>query len=137
MAAGGYAPGAARTDSFILKNNVAIYGGFAGTETQRDQRNPATNLTTLSGDIGTVGDASDNSYHVVTGGGTDATAILDGFTITGGNANDVFPNSVGGGMYNNSSSPTLATLIFSNNHALSGGMYNTISGTDQCHLHRQ
>ncbi len=45
-------PGTDRTISFELKNGVAIYGGFAGTETLRTQRNPATNVTVLSGDIG-------------------------------------------------------------------------------------
>src|SRR5262249_10952971 len=39
-----------------------------------------------SGDIGTPGDAADNSYHVVTSEGLSAAAVLDGFTVTAGNA---------------------------------------------------
>ena len=42
--------------------------------------------TILSGDIGTIGDISDNSYHVVFSSGVDGTGVLDGFTITAGNA---------------------------------------------------
>ena len=69
----------------------------------------------------------DNSYHVVTGSGTDPNAILDGFTITGGYADGIWntPSGHGGGMYNKNGSPTLANCTFSENMAsLGGGMYN-------------
>ena len=118
--------GTDRTVSFVLKNGVAIYGGFAGTETLLTQRNPATNVTILSGEIGAVGIA-DNSYHVVSGGDTNNTALLDGFIITAGNANGPSdPNRWGGGMINDNSSPTLRNLSFNTNAAYldGGGMYN-------------
>jgi predicted outer membrane repeat protein len=118
-----------RTISFVLKNGVAIYGGFVGTETLLTQRNPTKNITILSGDIGVPNNKNDNSYHVVLGGGTNNTAILDGFQIQGGNANSSsFPDNVGGGMYNASSSPMLKNLTFSSNSADSGGgLYNASS----------
>lgn len=119
---------AGREATFQLKSGVAIYGGFVGTETSLSDRDWETNITTLSGDIGTEGDSSDNSYHVVTGSGTDATAILDGFTVTAGNANFETSTSQfakGGGMYNESGSPSLSNLIFSSNTAFDGaGMAN-------------
>jgi hypothetical protein len=97
VAAGVYLPNAlppgssggvgVRSYAFALKNGVALYGGFAGTETSLTMRNVAVNTTTLSGDIGVPGNASDNCYHVVLTPGTDNTAILDGFTIRDGNAN--------------------------------------------------
>ncbi|PWH13133.1 MAG: hypothetical protein DDG59_14690 [Anaerolineae bacterium] len=136
---GTYTPGSDRTDSFLIqRDNVQLYGGFAGTETARNQRNWVANPTILSGDIGTVGDNSDNAYHVVVVDGvtyeniTSAT-VIDGFTITGGNANGgVWPNIRGGGLYcdgrgsGRACSPTLQNVTFSGNTATysGGGMAN-------------
>lgn len=92
VADGTYRPTATatRTISFVLESGVEIYGGFAGGEASLSQRDPALNVAILSGDL--AGDdgggmLAENSYHVVRGGGANATAILDGFTVTGGNAN--------------------------------------------------
>ena len=119
VADGTYKPtlGSDRTATFALKSGVAIYGGFAGTETSRGERNWLSNVTILSGDIGVEGDNSDNSYHVVTGTQAQSSAILDGFTITAGNANGASPHDRGGGMHNWLEGPTLANLIFSGNQA--------------------
>jgi len=140
--AGVHYPGAAgnREATFTLKNSVALYGGFAGTEMQRNQRNWQTNLTILSGDIDqndintdgnyiaeTAADIQGNNvYHVVTGGGTNNTAVLDGFIITAGQANGSSLHNYGGGLYNTSSSPTLTNVIFNGNKAkgYGGGMWN-------------
>jgi hypothetical protein len=136
-AAGVHTPGTTQTDTFQLVNGVGAYGGFVGTETALDQRNPVTNVTILSGDIdnndsqtpiitnlATVTGNTTNSYHVVTGA---SSATLDGFTITGGNANDSFPYNAGGGMFNyDSSSPTVTNVTFIGNSATTygGGMFN-------------
>jgi hypothetical protein len=121
--AGMYKPttGTSRDATFQLKDGVAVYGGFVGTETARDQRDPTTNVTKLSGNIGTDGDG-DNSYHVVTGA---TGATLDGFTIVAGNASNL---SSGGGMYNYNSSPTLNNVIFGGNSAaFTGGAMSNVS----------
>ena len=123
VAAGTYKPttDTDRTVSFVLKNGVAVYGGFAGTETLRTQRNSAANVTTLSGEIGAAGIA-DNSYHVVEGSDIDNTSVLDGFSITAGNGKDVpFQDPWGGGMRVFLGSPTLSNLIFTSNTAYAGG----------------
>jgi len=131
VAAGTYKPTTTtnRGISFSLKNGVAVYGGFNGTETLLSQRNWVANVTILSGDIGTPGDDSDNSYHVVYNSGVNSTAVLDGFTITKGQAYPVFGNTSGGGMYNNYSSPTLTNCSFSGNTTYNGGggVYNNNS----------
>jgi predicted outer membrane repeat protein len=129
VAAGIYKPtsGIDRTATFQLKNGVTVYGGFAGTETARAQRNVALNVTTLSGDLlgndFEFANNGENSYHVVTGA---SGATLDGFTVAVGNANGASPYNSGGGMYNNGASPTVTNVTFSDNSATTsgGGMYN-------------
>src|SRR5574341_1154140 len=134
-----------RAATFQLRDGVAIYGGFAGTETLLSQRDPAAHVTILSGDIGQddlnadgnfiaedTGDlVGSNSYHVVTGSGTDSSALLDGFTITAGQANATAPNDSGGGLYNSGGSPTLADITFSGNSATSygGGTFNFLNSS--------
>ncbi len=68
----------------------------------------------------------DNTYHVVTGSGTDSTATIDGFKITAGYAredSDVF--SDGAGMIVVGASPTVIGCTFAQNEAKrGGGMFN-------------
>ncbi len=70
VAAGTYTPvqenggTGTRFTSFQLKNQVGLYGGFAGTETDITQRDIQANPTILSGDIGTALETGDNCYHV-------------------------------------------------------------------------
>ena len=70
-----------------------------------------------------------NSYHVVTGSGVTSTAVLDGFTITAGQANGGGSENNGGGIFTSNGNPTLAQVAFSGNFAdfAGGGMYNIIS----------
>ncbi|MBK9256195.1 MAG: hypothetical protein IPM42_11965 [Saprospiraceae bacterium] len=80
-----------RDFTFRLKDGFNIYGGFDGTETMLSERDPGANETILSGDIGVIGDDTDNVYHVVLAVfiNSSPTTLLDGFTITGGNANGI------------------------------------------------
>jgi hypothetical protein len=108
-------PGEERLVTFQLREQIALYGGFAGTETTRNERNWTTHETILSGDIGTVGETSDNSHHVVRGV---SRARLDGVTVKGGNAGDSFP-AMGGGMLIDGCDSTLivANCLFTLNQA--------------------
>jgi len=134
-----------RSASFRLEPRVSLFGGFAGTETERKQRDWEENPTILSGEIGRRGDPSDNAYHVVLGA---SGAVLDGFIITGGNANGRRPrgrrpgavhispqivlsgpgDNVGGGMLNYQCAPIVRNCLFGNNTAGKGGaVYNMVA----------
>jgi parallel beta-helix repeat protein len=131
-----------REATFQLINGVSIYGGFPSGDAEFGQRDPNLYETTLSGDLDgndvSVSDPCDllnepnraeNSYHVVTGSRNNETALLDGFTISGGNADGswVEGDYAGGGMYNSRSSPTLTGCTFSGNAAGGGGgMHNSL-----------
>jgi hypothetical protein len=136
-----------RLSRYLLKNGVALYGGFAGTETVLSQRNITANRTILSGDIDQDETLTGNAFNVVHSELVGNTAILDGFSITGaapGGGNNIFgqlsgmsnihssPSVLncyfygnssrdGGGMHNSNSSPTVINCVFAGNFAFSGG----------------
>ncbi|CAG0936381.1 hypothetical protein TFLX_05254 [Thermoflexales bacterium] len=135
--------------NFSLINNVSLYGGFGGfgiNETTRSQRNWATHLTVLSGDIdqndrtdprgivtATASISGSNAYHVVTAN-TVQTATVDGFAITAGKANGAdFNDTLGGGMYNEGGNLMLTNVTFSGNLAdrRGGGMLNASSSNSK------
>ena len=129
VAEGTYKPGTLRTSAFLLKTGVSILGGYAGDgAADPNARDVTFYQTTLSGDIGTIGDNTDNVYHVVSGTGINSTAVLDGFTITRGNAN-ASSQTFGGGMYISSGSPKIGHCTFTANSAADwgGGMYSVSS----------
>jgi hypothetical protein len=133
-----------RKATFQLISGVALYGGFSSGGSAWSDRDPNIYPSILSGDLDgndvdvnhpsdLVGESTlgENSYSVVTGSGTDATAVLDGLTITSGNANlysvpDDLSSWGGGGMYNDAGSPALANCAFRNNRSfvVGGGMCN-------------
>ncbi len=130
-----------RFASFNIKEGMKVYGGFAGHETELDQRDFTTYPTILSGDIGAADHDADNSNHVVfmdgrKGANITSDTILDGFLITKGHASSWgffnYEDSYGGGLYcdgsgsGNECSPTLSNITFSDNHAgyYGGALYN-------------
>ncbi|MHC4108800.1 MAG: hypothetical protein ACYSTY_12005, partial [Planctomycetota bacterium] len=77
--------GGARETTFQLINGVVVLGGYAGLSNpgDPDARNVVLYETILSGDLAAndgpnFTNNDENSYHVVTGSDTDATAVLDG-----------------------------------------------------------
>ena len=132
VAAGTYKPTSNddRSVSFQLKSGVALYGGFPAEGGDYESRDWEANITTLSGDIGDSVTMLDNSYHVIESVNVDSTAILDGFTVSKGNAIGEESSVLnGGGMLNNNSSPLIRNVVFTENWAAEygGGIYNYLS----------
>ena len=101
----------AEAATLAMVAGVDLYGGFAGTETSRGDRDWENNLTLLSGG---------GTQRVITGANN---ARLDGFVITNG-VTPAAAGNHGGGMYNANVSPTVANCTFTDNttsHSLSYG----------------
>jgi len=94
---------AAATPVLTMEPQVAVYGGFAGGEDARDQRNWAVHTTIIDGE---------GARQCVVGA-DDAT--LDGCTVMSGAGNN------GGGVYNYSASPVFRNCIFTANNASAFG----------------
>ena len=123
-----------QTATFELIYNVTFKGGYAGYgEPDPDLRDLEKYETVLSGDLDaddinvnsprdlvTEPSRAENSYHVVTVRGM---AVLDGFTITGGNAGE------GGGLLNKYGMPQIINCTFRENSARNdgGAMYNDMA----------
>ncbi len=135
-----------RRNSFVVKPDVKMYGGFLGTESNLSQRNLKQNKTILSGDIGTPGVATDNCYHVMIAVGVSQNftgSVLDGFYIQDGYAKGnlsmyvAIPrttpgltqysvlDSNGGGIYIRDLRMNIANCVFINNYSdWAGGAVN-------------
>lgn len=127
-AAGNISPANNRDKTFLLKEGVKMYGGFAGTETLLSQRNYKTNISILSGDLGTVNTVTDNAYHVVLSVNLTSATVLDGITVSGGYATAPWQSSItvstrvidrykGAGIYNVYSSTAFSNCTIKNNSA--------------------
>lgn len=128
----GQIPIDAKLNTFKLKLNIAIYGGFSGIETNLNQRNWTNYPTILSGNIGDENLYTDNVIHVFSCEyvNLNSTTILDGLTIKGGYAKlaNGFGNEKGGGIYVNQTSSgsfIVKNCIVEENYAIGygGGLY--------------
>jgi hypothetical protein len=116
IAAGTYVNGGGTGPVAAMKAGVSLFGGFAGTEMLRSQRDATAHETILDG--------AGTANHVVLGA---AGAAIDGFTVRNGNAITVgvASNSCGGGIYNVNSAMSISHCLFAGNNAHEGGaIYN-------------
>ncbi len=133
VAQGVYTPSQTdRTQSFVIKDGVQLYGGFQGHESSLEQRDPVAHPTVLSGEIGRPGIA-DNSFNVIYTRHVGPSTVVDGFIIRDGNANGEGQEGArqrcGGGWYNDGSngfsSPRIVRCVFENNFGRDGAaLYN-------------
>ncbi|MFD1631534.1 choice-of-anchor Q domain-containing protein [Pseudopedobacter beijingensis] len=114
--------------TFLMVKNVQLYGGFPNSgEPTIENRDWEIHKTILKGRTPNGSEA----FHVIVSAGDVGTALVDGFTVTGGNANGSSAQEItvndkkisainGGGILNYSSSPTFTNVIISGNRALNG-----------------
>jgi hypothetical protein len=121
----------------MMKTGVSLYGGFAGTETSRDQRDWTANRTVLSGDLldddpaddSDWSNRTDNSIHVVFALNVQ-NCTLDGFTVSGGYADgpgfgaDPSSEDQGSGVNVYYATPHFENVIFERNWAANHGAFN-------------
>ena len=122
-----------RFHTFLLTDTLSLYGGFSGTESSIDQRDIAANPVILSGDY--------NNDDVVSGSGDNLTfannlenassvislfaqqAVIDGFTITGGNS-----DFGGGGITADGTNAEIVNCLITKNEAtFQGGGFSVDS----------
>ncbi|MCC7389210.1 MAG: hypothetical protein IT431_10625 [Phycisphaerales bacterium] len=129
---GVYTPGPSRRDFFAIKESVAIYGGFLGTETRVWERD-IVNRTILSGDIDGDGTPAGNSYSVLAGKNIRG-AKVSSCWIEGGNADGSDPAALeyrrGGAIFLENSSAAIEQCRIRNNMALAGGAVFIEPGPD-------
>jgi hypothetical protein len=122
-------PNGSREATFQIVAGVTVNGGYAGWgETNPDARDALVFPTVLSGDLNgndgpNFANNQENSYHVVTGSGTCEPSLIDGFTVTGGNADGTLRNAQGGGMYINSNTAVTRCTVAGNWAVAGAGMY--------------
>jgi len=128
VAGGTYTPDIApgsRKHSFFVGDRTALYGGFAGHETEREERDCVSNPTLLSGDL--AGDdqpgfvnREDNSINIVKGWGHSSLSVLDGFTVRGAYS-ETAPFNLGGAACLFLGNLTIDNCRFEENQAQLGG----------------
>ncbi len=147
-----------RTATFELKDGVSLLGGFAGYGSfTPDVRNISQYETILSGDLDgddlyvdpddwnarlyfSEATRQDNAYSVVTSNENKSNAVLDGFTLYGGNADggNEWPlrESRGAGLFIYRGGPKIRHCKFNLNTAHEGGgaayVYAAAATITQC-----
>ena len=143
-----------RNATFQLINDTTLSGSYAGVNgINPDGRDYEKYKTILSGDLAgndvdvnelvdllTEPTREDNSFHVITGTGTDETAIIMCLTITGGNASSGSTMQGGGiycevsNFYEKGGSPTIiqCTLKHNSAHSNGGGISNCGGIISEC-----
>jgi len=126
--------GVPRSRTFDLPSGLALYGGFAGDESDLEQRDIASNPTVLSadhnGDDGPdFANRSDNSFHIARILSAAAPLFIDGFILQGGSARAANDVDAGGALLIDGGDVHIANCAFDSNEAGSlGGAIGIVSG---------
>ena len=114
-------PGDARSCSFAPAPGVRMFGGFRGTEATLAERAGFFRTTVLDGDLGVLGDPTDNATNVVRLEGNGARHWVDGFTIMGGNGDQTALARGGGAIASQLGEKYLRNCVFIDNQGRVGG----------------
>ncbi|MDB4241375.1 T9SS type A sorting domain-containing protein [Polaribacter sp.] len=132
-----------RRIAFHFDKNLLLKGSYNPAKDAQDFAKPSilsgdfngNDVITGSGSSLSITGNSENALHVLITADLTAATRIEGFLITGGNANGsgnltysgkaIYANH-GGGMYNIRSSPSIVNTVFSGNSAIGngGGMFN-------------
>lgn len=139
VAAGTYtpgAPGSLREATFLVRHSLSLFGGFSGTESRREERNPDARRTYLSGDLNaddipgddTFAGTGENAYHVLCI--FEGSPTIDGFFIEGGRADGIslgatpLSHDQGSGANVYDATPTFRNCVFRHNWSINHGTIN-------------
>lgn len=112
--------------ALVLGDGTCLYGGFAGAETRRQDRDWELNTTIIDGSTGLYGRPARHTVWGAKG------ARLDGFTVTGGAAYHGLPgslnhHSIGGGLICWGTDMSIARCTFTANHGEYGAALAIVS----------
>jgi len=117
-----------RNAVFFLPPACAVMGGYAGHAAQDpNERDHRRFVTRLSADLAkndgpNFSNNSENAYSVVTGDRHEAAGLLEGFEISGGNANGpTWRSTSGGGLLIHHGFGTVRDCTFTGNYAANAG----------------
>ncbi|MEM6764724.1 MAG: choice-of-anchor Q domain-containing protein [Bacteroidota bacterium] len=134
VAQGTYLPSQTLDQSatFALLDNLELYGGFNGTETEREQRDWVLYPTILSGDLDQDGDVfltEPNAYHILTADEIQR-CIVDGFIIRDGYTEANIPGSLlgGAGLVMTGTSTERVVMVVRNSVFINNSSYSGSGG---------
>ena len=119
---------------FELVNGVGLYGGFAGNEYARDQRDWNAHVTVLDGDIQQDGATTPDARWVLLAQERDGakitrSTVVDGFTVQHADASGDAGFQCSADGVGSECSATIRHVVFTSNSGFFGGAY--VSANDQ------
>ena len=121
----------AASTTISLKEGVNVYGGFAGTESSRQDRTlDWQSPSTVDG----ITNYTDNGSVFIAPTGVTVATILDGFKVTGGSGTLLSGYYLGGGIYVAGSGLTISNCHIEGNTGNKGAGILALTGT-HTHIH--
>ncbi|GAB5523778.1 MAG: hypothetical protein Roseis2KO_16500 [Roseivirga sp.] len=133
---GTYTPttGTDRSARITLKDGVSLYGGFAGSETMRSERDARANVTFLSGEIGSATTNTDNSINILNVESTSQDNRIDGFAVRDGYTDSSIASPSIGAVYIRDGAITITNCAFFSNTSTFGAGPAIYSSNSAVHL---